>query len=268
MHFGEKLKQLRNARALSQPELAESAQIEQSYLSKLENGRSSPSSDVLSKLIEALDVSIDELLDGIDDADTLSRLSANPQIGTHIQLTQAARIRSRNNWLLGSLVLASLGLAIIFAGMGALIFPDVNFDYEYVSTDLVPKGNNGQVYDSLDAYVRYVEGEKLRTQAPVTDSFENRVYRERQKLGVLELSIYLLEDEFLGINFHRDASDSELAILQAAGFDNGGSRLFEISERHTLHAPENGYLLFLGWIMIALGATGLLYTLIGMKMPR
>ena len=37
MKLGEKIKKLRNDAELTQPELADKAQIEQSYLSKLEN---------------------------------------------------------------------------------------------------------------------------------------------------------------------------------------------------------------------------------------
>ena len=43
MSFQENLRTLRLARGLTQPLLAEKADIEQSYLSKLENGRSKPS---------------------------------------------------------------------------------------------------------------------------------------------------------------------------------------------------------------------------------
>ncbi len=40
MRFGEKLKELRNEKEWTQPEMAEAIGIEQSYWSKLENGKS------------------------------------------------------------------------------------------------------------------------------------------------------------------------------------------------------------------------------------
>jgi len=43
MNFGERIKQLRTARNMTQPQLAEAIGIEQSYLSKLENDKSVPS---------------------------------------------------------------------------------------------------------------------------------------------------------------------------------------------------------------------------------
>lgn len=64
MSFQENLRTLRLARGLTQPALAEKADIEQSYLSKLENGRSKPSEDVLTRLAGALDTSPEALANG------------------------------------------------------------------------------------------------------------------------------------------------------------------------------------------------------------
>lgn len=64
MSFHENLRTLRLARGLTQPALAEKADIEQSYLSKLENGRSKPSDDVLARLAQALDVKAEALQNG------------------------------------------------------------------------------------------------------------------------------------------------------------------------------------------------------------
>lgn len=64
MPFHENLRTLRLARGLTQPALAEKAGIEQSYLSKLENGRSKPSEDVLGRLAQALEVKAETLANG------------------------------------------------------------------------------------------------------------------------------------------------------------------------------------------------------------
>ncbi len=60
--FSEQLKRLRRQRGLSQEELAERAGINRSYLSLLENGRSSPTMEVVEKLAQGLGVSIWTLL--------------------------------------------------------------------------------------------------------------------------------------------------------------------------------------------------------------
>lgn len=73
MSFKENLRTLRLARGLTQPALAEKAGIEQSYLSKLENGRSQPSEDVLARLAQALDVKAEALQQNGDDIEDRSR---------------------------------------------------------------------------------------------------------------------------------------------------------------------------------------------------
>lgn len=62
MAFHQNLRIARLEKGLTQPVLAERAQIEQSYLSKLENGRSMPSDEVLGRLAEALATTPEELM--------------------------------------------------------------------------------------------------------------------------------------------------------------------------------------------------------------
>lgn len=66
MTLGKRLKQCRTERNLSQPELAELAGIEQSYLSKLENDKSLPSNDVFRQLLTALAMTTSEFIESID----------------------------------------------------------------------------------------------------------------------------------------------------------------------------------------------------------
>ncbi len=67
MAFHDNLRTLRLTRGLTQPALAEKADIEQSYLSKLENGRSRPSDEVLARLAQALETSSETLLGNGDE---------------------------------------------------------------------------------------------------------------------------------------------------------------------------------------------------------
>ena len=66
MKFSEKIKQLRNKAGLTQPELAKRSDIEQSYLSKLENDKGSPSFDVISKIAVALNTDAMTLIESLD----------------------------------------------------------------------------------------------------------------------------------------------------------------------------------------------------------
>lgn len=61
--FGRRLRQLREAAGLTQPELAQRAFVSHSYISLLETGRRrNPSMDVARKLAEALEYPLDDLL--------------------------------------------------------------------------------------------------------------------------------------------------------------------------------------------------------------
>lgn len=66
MTFGERVRDLRKAKNLSQRELAERIGVNFTYLSKIENGKldfaSFPSEDTIRKLAQALDADEDELL--------------------------------------------------------------------------------------------------------------------------------------------------------------------------------------------------------------
>jgi transcriptional regulator with XRE-family HTH domain len=61
-HFGRALKASREARGLTQRELAEAARIADKYLSRIELGMATPSVYVASRLAQALGVSLDGLV--------------------------------------------------------------------------------------------------------------------------------------------------------------------------------------------------------------
>lgn len=82
MQFGDYLKHKRAERGWTQPEAATRAKIEQSYLSKLENGKSIPSGDIYHRLVEVYDIDANEMvgllfpgeLDRLREIDTLRDL--------------------------------------------------------------------------------------------------------------------------------------------------------------------------------------------------
>lgn len=86
MTFGERIKEQRKALGISQRELAESAGIDFTYLSKIENNRMEPPSEgAIRRLSEALRADADELLiladrfpsdlaDALKDRDTINAL--------------------------------------------------------------------------------------------------------------------------------------------------------------------------------------------------
>lgn len=63
MSIGENVKKYRNAKKLTQKELADKANISRSYLADVENNRYNPSIDVLKSIADALNVSIDKFFE-------------------------------------------------------------------------------------------------------------------------------------------------------------------------------------------------------------
>lgn len=59
--FGEKLRELRKAKNLSQEALSKEAGLDRTYVGKIERGEKSPSLHTIEKLANILDVEISEL---------------------------------------------------------------------------------------------------------------------------------------------------------------------------------------------------------------
>ena len=62
--FGRRVRQLRDARKMSQEELAHRADIHVTYVSGIENGKRNPGLLVIGRLARALNVTIQELFSG------------------------------------------------------------------------------------------------------------------------------------------------------------------------------------------------------------
>jgi transcriptional regulator with XRE-family HTH domain len=73
MKFGDYLRQKREEKNWTQPEASAAAGIEQSYLSKLETGKSWPSEDVFARLASAYGIDVDDMVRHVASSE-LSRL--------------------------------------------------------------------------------------------------------------------------------------------------------------------------------------------------
>ena len=61
--FGERLKELRKERGLSQEFLSKKAGLDRTYEGKIERGQKSPSLNTIGRLAKALEVDLEELFD-------------------------------------------------------------------------------------------------------------------------------------------------------------------------------------------------------------
>lgn len=67
MKLGDKIKQLRKNKGISQEELAGMLKINRNYLSRIETGKSEPTSSILKNIAEIFSVDLNSLLDITDD---------------------------------------------------------------------------------------------------------------------------------------------------------------------------------------------------------
>ena len=64
--FGENVRALREKRDLTQERLSELAELDQTYISGIENGSRNPTIRSVARIAKALKISVSELCEGID----------------------------------------------------------------------------------------------------------------------------------------------------------------------------------------------------------
>lgn len=155
MNIGERIKQLRTDKNLTQPQLAELANIEQSYLSKLENDKSVPSADILMAVLRALSVDIPTFLKGIDESVVERHLMQVPDIAVYRNTASHLRVREVKRWLFVSALCCAVGLALMFGGLKQLLFSPVNLNlYKYVSDGVILAGEPEDLFDQWEFNLR------------------------------------------------------------------------------------------------------------------
>lgn len=143
MNVGEKLRQLRQERNLTQPELSDALGIEQSYLSKLETGKSLPSGDVLNRILSVFDTDLESFVMDLDEG-SRNQLQHIPLVADHFTRRKYAVIGNRKRWLMASTLLVALGSALIYAGAVQFIADDKAYNYE--SSGVVLSGESKEVF--------------------------------------------------------------------------------------------------------------------------
>ena len=164
MTLGEQLKKLRAEKALSQPELAELAGIEQSYLSKLENDKSLPSNEVLRKLLSAFSLSVAQLLESLDKSYIKNNLLVISDIEQLYQQASTKQLSQQRNLLYMASSLIVLAVTLFYVGYSKQVFNERL--YEYRSDGVVLTGEPSDVFwkwrDLIDIKDRNEKDEKTR----------------------------------------------------------------------------------------------------------
>jgi len=162
--LGEQFKKIRAEKGLSQPELAELAGIEQSYLSKLENGKSLPSSDVLRKLVSAFKLTVAELIAPLDNSYIKNNLLAISDIAQLYQQDNSNKLKQQRNMLYLASTLIVIAVTLFYIGYSKQVFNETL--YEYRSDGVVLAGEPSDIFRTWPALIdikdRNKKDEKMR----------------------------------------------------------------------------------------------------------
>ncbi|MDP6096064.1 MAG: helix-turn-helix transcriptional regulator [Gammaproteobacteria bacterium] len=252
------MKQLRQQRNWSQPELADAIGIEQSYLSKLENDKSVPSPDMLNRILEAFDINIESLLEGMDEAEIRNHLRSIPLVNGHLQAQKEMAQRKRTNWTVASSLLCVLGLTTLTLGLTYQTYPMVSYDYG--SEEIIPNGNNGETFESLQSYIDQEfapEHAQMIRDVASDISIESAYEVLKQRYASLLSSEFRHSYNYLGNAFvERITEGQDLINLDAVGFTSGGTRTFELYNTRSEIRAEGQWMYVGGAFLLALGIFG------------
>jgi DNA-binding XRE family transcriptional regulator len=155
MQFGEKIRTLRQRAELTQPELAERLNCEQSWLSKIETGKVVPASEFIQAVLNYFELSLDELIQDVDTSHLKTELGAVPEIAGHLHQKKTAIHRKRKGWSIASTLLCAVGGVLLMLAWQNIVFPP--HQYQYRSEGLIYFGepldlyeNPSAVFDALD----------------------------------------------------------------------------------------------------------------------
>ncbi len=147
MKFGEYLKNRRSELGWTQPDAAAKAGIEQSYLSKLETGKSIPSEDVYQRLVEAFGIETEAMVAALYPAE-LDRLREIEAVRKHL-LQRAHDTRSNTRrWLFAGLAMLILGGGLV--GLAQVERGGAATHYVYQSSGVILPGESLDVFAGVD----------------------------------------------------------------------------------------------------------------------
>jgi len=138
MTLGQKIKQLRTDKEMSQPELAQLIGIEQSYLSKLENDKAFPSDDMFNQILNAFELKFEAFINQFEPdyiKQSLSKLSA---VKNNLKQYQTQSMKYMLRWIWVSSLLIILGATALISGQQEWIYdPDTTRTYSYESLGII-----------------------------------------------------------------------------------------------------------------------------------
>lgn len=145
--LGQKIKELRLSKALSQPQLAQTMGIEQSYLSKLENDKSFPSDDMLQSLLAALEVEISDFIGEFEPAYVRSHLAKLANVKQHADAVERVNTSFMMRWIIICAFFSVIGGTTLTSGVYGWFFKaQWSETYRYQSKGLIKPGESLRLF--------------------------------------------------------------------------------------------------------------------------
>ena len=235
MKLGDYLRKCREQMKWTQPEAASKIDIEQSYLSKLETGKSFPSEDIFERIVNIYEIDLDSLFADIH-SDELVKLKGLKQVRSAILRNNKQQQKDERTWLICGLVMLMVG----GASLGhALIPPQATTEYLYRSLgELNPD-------EPLDTFS--ILNERYLTNSDTFD-FSSQIARQKEllpRIHPLEDSTYddrgdaFVKKTLAGRRFYERVSSREVLrysghkwfLIPACAFLLGAIGSFYISRR-------------------------------------
>ncbi|MCA1246826.1 helix-turn-helix domain-containing protein [Massilia sp. MS-15] len=234
MNFGERLKQIRTGKGLTQPQFAEMAGIEQSYLSKLENDKSVPSAEMFDTIVSALGMDAATFLQEVDREVIDTTLRHIPSVTQFKAQAVMQQVQHTKRWLFGSAAAWMLGFAMMLAANDGIFFP--NKLYKYTSQGVIRPGEAENVFRDQRQILELRMQAKLITYEEMTKALADFYERRLQPLTVES-------PENRGTGYYEAVEN--------------GRRRFELADTTHVKLPGNRILQYLGAIVFACGFVGL-----------
>lgn len=234
MNFGEKLKQIRTERNMTQPQFADAIGIEQSYLSKLENDKSNPSAEMFQTILQKLSLNAHDFLKDIDHAILNNGMRQIPEVAQYLNLTQKMEIHHIKRWLYSSAAACVIGATLIVAGGLNWVFP--NKMYNYTSYGVLMDGEPSDLFLTYGDYIRNSKENKDLNEADIQIKIaEFKTKRIRHNALILS--------EFRGRQFEENIT-------------NGKRMYIKDHDDIIIQRKENNFLMLLGTLMCFAGLFG------------
>lgn len=163
MTLGNRIKQLRQASNMSQPEFAEKAGIEQSYLSKLENDKSVPSNDIFNNLLQAFDISVGTFLNGQDWANDTSRLRQIPDVDQWFKAQSNVQLEKQRRYLYRCSGLIVLAITLFYVGYSKQLFDEQY--HQYISSGVILPDESKHIFQNWNELIDHSQRGAIRQKA-------------------------------------------------------------------------------------------------------